>query len=110
MPDTVQLLASVTTTVYDPAQALVGLFTPARPPLHVYWYGAIPPETVTVADPSHVVEHVVGVVLKLSPNGDGLMILADDDEVQPFKSVTVNVYMPDTRPLIFGDVAPVDQL
>ena len=104
------MLASVTTTVYDPAQALVGLLTPARPPLHVYWYGTIPPETVTVADPSQVVEHVVGVVLKLSPNGDGLMIFADDEDVQPFTSVTVRVYVPDTRPLILGDVTPVDQL
>ena len=104
------MLASVTTTVYDPEQAFVGLLTPARPPLHVYWYGAIPPETATVADPSQVVEQVVGVVLKLSPNGDGLMIFADDDDVQPFTSVTVSVYVPDTRPLIFGVVAPVDQL
>ena len=89
---------------------MVGLFTPARPPLQVYWYGAIPPDTATVADPSHVVVQVVGVVLKLSPNGDGLMILADDDDVQPFTSVTVSVYVPDTRPLRFGVVAPVDQL
>ena len=96
--------------MYDPAQAFVGLLTPARPPLQVYWYGAIPPDTVTVAAPLHVVEHVVGVVAKLRPSGDGLMILADDEEVHPFASVTVNVYVPDTRPLIFGIVAPVDQL
>jgi hypothetical protein len=54
LPVAVQLLASVTVTVYEPAGKPVGsstVLTIVDPVTQEYVYGAVPPETVILIDP-----------------------------------------------------------
>ncbi len=48
---TVQPFASVAVTWYDP-DVSPAIAEPVFPPVHTYEYGALPPDTSTLADPS----------------------------------------------------------
>lgn len=93
----VQPCASVMVQVYVPRQRFVavGFVPPAGD--QKYAYGEVPPETFTDAEPVHSPQ-LDEVALTFAKSGCGCVMLMMDCEVQPFASVTVNVYAPAHRP------------
>jgi uncharacterized protein involved in outer membrane biogenesis len=86
----VQLRASVTVTTYNPA--VKPLIVAVLPPLlHKYWYGAVPPLTVTVAPPSVPPKQFTAVELAIRVSPAGAVIVALPVAVQLFASLTVTV-------------------
>ncbi len=89
VPATVQALAAVTVTVYEPT-ASGEMLDVVFPLLHKYVYGAVPPVGFTEIIPFDC-EHVALVTEKLSVGDGALVMFVLCEYVQPLKSVTVNV-------------------
>jgi hypothetical protein len=87
--DEVQPFASVTITVYVPAESPVAL--DPFPPLgdHAYVYGVVPPVGVTVAEPVLPPKQSTGDELAEVVSTGGCVITTEEVDVHPLRSVTV---------------------
>ena len=84
-----QLLASVTVTVYEPAQRPVMLsITDPVGSSHRYVKGAVPPLTVTKAEPSQTPLQLTSVPVTTAVKPTGLFTVPPTVSIHPFASVT----------------------
>ena len=72
-------------------------------------YGAVPPETVVFAVPSQEPAQLASFEVALAVNVAGSLMVAEAVAVHPFASVTVSVYDPAHKLLMFAVVAPLFQ-
>ena len=100
--------ASVTVSVYDPAHRLL-MVAVVAPLLQAYVYGAVPTLTVVFADPSQEPAQLASFEVALAVNVAGSLMVTEEVAVHPFASVTVSVYDPAHRLLMFAVVAPLLQ-
>ena len=84
----VQPFASVTVTVYVPAERFIIEGDCAPPGFQSYVYGEVAPCALTVAVPSAPPKQLTGVVRLFTTNGAGSVILKTNVDVQPLTSVT----------------------
>ena len=103
----VQLLASVTVTVYVPAARPVRSCV-VMPPVQKYVYGETPPLTVRSMEPVEEPLHNTFTCVVLKAKAGGCVIVTAVVAVQPLLSVTVTVYVPAAKPLISCVVALFD--
>ena len=99
----VQLFASLTVIVYDPAaKAEKVVPEPKVVPSIEYVYGEVPPVPVTVTDPALAPKHTlfVGAAALTAKALAGWVIVTDNVFVVPFTSVTVTAYVPIANPEI----------
>jgi hypothetical protein len=99
--------ASVTVTVYEPAMSVFAVAPVPPDGAHAYVYGAVPPATVTVAEPllpPKQVTFVEAEMLAVGPPELGTFAIAV--VVHPRESVTVTVYEPASNPDAVVPVPP----
>lgn len=92
-------VASVTLTIYVPADKPVIAVTPDELLLQLYVSAPDPPDTDTTADPLVLPLHKGEVPFRLLIVGEGLLLTeATAVVVQLFPSITVTVYVPAVNP------------
>ena len=110
-----QLLASVTSNVYNPPAAVVtfdidGFCWPEVKlfgPLQLYTIVPVPPEVVAERLKELLVQTGELEVILVMVNGAGSAIVCDVVVVHPLATITVIVYAPSVRPVNIPDDAPV---
>lgn len=102
----VQLLASVTVTLYVLAVKLVAVGF-VCPPVQIFVYGPVPPEGDTVAVPSEPPKQVTAVEEVVAVNAVGSVTIPEVVLVQLFPSVTTTVQVPAVRLEIVAVPCPV---
>jgi hypothetical protein len=95
----VQLFASVTVTVYVPAQRFVKSSVVLPFDHIIVLYGGVPPPIVKFAAPVHFPLHNTFVPTIFAVNTVGSVIVIEAIAVQLWASVTVTVYVPAQRPV-----------
>ena len=103
--DTVQSIASVTSTVYVPAPSPVIVADVLPPGVQVYVNAPVPPLAITEAVPSVAPQAALVAATETLILG-GSVIVMEDEIVQPAASVTVTVYVPGLNVLVVVAAVP----